>query len=615
MTNVYLRPQDVGLGHAQKVLGFLNAVETAEAFARAVGILGELDVGVRVAQRILDRRQELGGFSHLQQLVEVPLVGPERFTEIVLTLSGASAPQSMKGGVQTTVTGLLEEITRMREELNSLQAIVGAQEKLSLRALQIQPFLGQPTNLIATVGSSDRATPRRATRITMTTTWGRLRNTSGRDSQEGSSITIRTGADASAKVLLLPPTSEQLPDIHQSILELALQSLNPNATTPRGTEEGLRELAHQYKLEANQQLRNAMDIYFRDFGKPLFETVNAQDYLYSWPIIEATIFAYVADDVDDAEGQTAVKATALLPLKIKNWLGAWLQTYLTQSKAGSTLESDFNDVGIYGGDFGVVINRFHTQISNYLNNQRGLVGEYIGQKLTQTSIRNFLNTNLGKLSREVQVELSPVLDVTSRTLASAGTSVLASFGQARENLRKEIATNVSRIENDGLGPLASQMDGLTTKVGTLDVRVGTVATRVTAVDTKVGKLDTRVGAVDTRVTAVDTKIGKLDTRVGRVDDRFTVVDNRVGTLDRQVNKKIDTKVSATQLTALETNLNKSLRTKATTTQLKTLETNLNKSLRTKASTTQLKQLETGINRQFRTIGQTPNPESGTAHRQ
>lgn len=82
----YIKPEDVSLQEAQNVLDFLNAARSAEEIAQAVEIPDERDVGIGVAQRILDRRQVLGGFSNLQQVADVPQVGPERFTEIVVTL-------------------------------------------------------------------------------------------------------------------------------------------------------------------------------------------------------------------------------------------------------------------------------------------------------------------------------------------------------------------------------------------------------------------------------------------------------------------------------------------------------------------------------------------------
>src|SRR5215210_4366084 len=84
---IYLEPRDVTAGDAQKVLDFLNAAATADDIASAVEFPDELDVGVRVGARILARRAQLGRFTSLQQVADVPQVGPERFTEIVVALA------------------------------------------------------------------------------------------------------------------------------------------------------------------------------------------------------------------------------------------------------------------------------------------------------------------------------------------------------------------------------------------------------------------------------------------------------------------------------------------------------------------------------------------------
>jgi len=84
----YIKPEDVSPEDAQKVLHFLNSAKSAEEIDQAVEIPGERDVGIRVGQHILDRRKELGKFTTVQQVADVQQVGPERFTEIVTTLSG-----------------------------------------------------------------------------------------------------------------------------------------------------------------------------------------------------------------------------------------------------------------------------------------------------------------------------------------------------------------------------------------------------------------------------------------------------------------------------------------------------------------------------------------------
>lgn len=71
---------------AKRVLKFLNTAKTADEIASAVEIPGERDVGLGVARNILVRRKQLGGFTSLKQVADVPQVGPERFNEIVNTL-------------------------------------------------------------------------------------------------------------------------------------------------------------------------------------------------------------------------------------------------------------------------------------------------------------------------------------------------------------------------------------------------------------------------------------------------------------------------------------------------------------------------------------------------
>ena len=70
-----IRPEDVPEREATQILEFLNAVETPEEIAEIVEVPGERDVGIGVAQNILDRRQELGGFDNLAQVAHHCEVG------------------------------------------------------------------------------------------------------------------------------------------------------------------------------------------------------------------------------------------------------------------------------------------------------------------------------------------------------------------------------------------------------------------------------------------------------------------------------------------------------------------------------------------------------------
>lgn len=66
-----------------KVLAFLNAAKSAEEIVGAVMMLsGKKDISVRVARKILERQEQLGGFKDIRQVRAVRGVGRKRFASI-----------------------------------------------------------------------------------------------------------------------------------------------------------------------------------------------------------------------------------------------------------------------------------------------------------------------------------------------------------------------------------------------------------------------------------------------------------------------------------------------------------------------------------------------------
>src|SRR3954471_21177990 len=129
MAEHYLLPEDVSPEHARQVLDFLNQAASAEIIAEAVEIPRERDVGIRVAQRIINRRNELNGFRTLDELYAVPYVGPERFTEIVVSLSGARPP---RGDSRSSAA----EIADLRGSIETLRAMFQPPVQALLWSLQ-----------------------------------------------------------------------------------------------------------------------------------------------------------------------------------------------------------------------------------------------------------------------------------------------------------------------------------------------------------------------------------------------------------------------------------------------------------------------------------------------
>lgn len=91
-------------GASKKVLSFLNAAQSAEEIAGAIEIKGERDIGIKVAESLLDRRARLGGFHNLSQVAATPLVGEVRFSQIVNALEArkeSATTHIIEGQVRT----------------------------------------------------------------------------------------------------------------------------------------------------------------------------------------------------------------------------------------------------------------------------------------------------------------------------------------------------------------------------------------------------------------------------------------------------------------------------------------------------------------------------------
>jgi hypothetical protein len=520
----YLRPEDIRPEHARQVLDFLNSAQTAEQIAAAVEIPGELDVGIRLSQRLLDRRGQLGTFTSLQQVADVPLIGPERFTEIVTALSDARLPTE----------DLRAEIRELKEQVRSLQAALGQQPgvapKVTVRALQEEPFLGQAVNLVVTAIEAGGKRPRVGAPLTLFTTFGRLRAADGLISQDGNAVTVRTDGNGVARAMLLPPVSEDIPSVQQDTLEVILRLLDPDAPTPRETEEGLREIARRYRLDGNLELRRAIDVYFRDFGRGLMETLNVRDYLLAWTYLDSTVLAYARDD----SGSTAVDATAALTIRTKNWLAPWLETIEDLARSESRLDQDLARAKV-AGETGALLGGVYDGVKDFVSAQRGLVGGYVGQRIAESSLRDFLQSGIEDLPREKQLAIFPSLDAASHTIAAADASVLGAVGETRVELRQELDTKIEDVETRNL------------KV--LDTRVGDLQTQL---NSKVGnaELDDLRVELNDRIDRLPTR--DLDLLIARMDQLQTQLDVKVDntTLTEALHGKADVGEIATLRTDL-----------------------------------------------------------------
>ena len=85
---IYSGPKNVALEKASKIINRLNSLNTADDVVNVVTTYaGQRVLGNRVAQRILDRKKELGRFEDLKQVEYVGGVGIKKFTTLIYALA------------------------------------------------------------------------------------------------------------------------------------------------------------------------------------------------------------------------------------------------------------------------------------------------------------------------------------------------------------------------------------------------------------------------------------------------------------------------------------------------------------------------------------------------
>lgn len=90
--------EEISESEIKNILNALNSVKSAEELAEIVEIPGKPDVGVKIAEDILEYRLKKGFFTNLKQIREIPNVGPKRFSYILDSLRAYQKPVEIKIG-------------------------------------------------------------------------------------------------------------------------------------------------------------------------------------------------------------------------------------------------------------------------------------------------------------------------------------------------------------------------------------------------------------------------------------------------------------------------------------------------------------------------------------
>lgn len=560
------RPDEVPPQVARRVLCFLNAVETPEELAAAVEIPGETDIGVRLARRVLARRDELGGFAALEQVADVPLIGPERFGELVRALGECRLARALEAGAAgegAVGPELRAEVARLRGLVEGLAQALGRGDRLTLRAVAARPYFGQRVTVAARLTDATGREPRLDAPVTFVAAWGRLRSEGGLTPQAGDTVTARTGADGTARVTLLPPAAEDLTSEQEQALEALLSALDPAAGAPSAAAAGLREMARQYRWDAGVRFREAVDVYVRHFRSALLDTVNRWDVASVWPLTQATVLAFAAGD--GAEGGE-VRASAALTLRQRNWLPAFVEACDDLAREQSTLGADLRDAAGQAADRGRFLGEVHGRVQEFLEKQRGFLGERVGRRLAEAELSRFATEDLADLPLAAQVELFPALRSTAGAVAAAGGRLVAALGQTRRDLGKEIDQKVGQVDPGALAGLGDRLGALEGQLGAKADLPALSAFRAEVESRFDAKVDQMV--FDDYRRAVD---GRLDLKAGVSD--LAALDRKLASqreadaaalegLRREVQAQLQAKADATTLAAFQRDVDARLAAKA-----------------------------------------------------
>jgi DNA uptake protein ComE-like DNA-binding protein len=395
-----------------RILAVLNAARSAAELAATIELDDEPDIGLRLAQRLLARRAELGGaFTTLAQVDETPEIGVVRFTRIVRALA-PTVPSAQDVPLEVVVADLKEAV-----ELLSRPPRVAVGERASGR------YLGQPATLVATVYGRDGRLAGDAV-VTLSTNWGVLAAADGYTLQRSTAVVVRTAADGTIEIQLEPPTSEDLRGGAQLAVELALDGLDPQAPTPEAVAPQLREIARDYRWEVNDDLRAGIDVYFRDFHQHLLDRVNYLDELQAWTYVDAVVTANLLA----ADG--GVEAAASVLVRFKDWLGPWLQEHVALANEESGLAADLARA-VHSADSDELLTRVHIKAGREATTHVGVVGGIVGRRIVDDALGEFLTTHIDELPVGERVKVFPALRSARATVRSAGAPVFDAFARTR----------------------------------------------------------------------------------------------------------------------------------------------------------------------------------------
>ncbi len=561
MAGPFLLPGDVDAASARLVLQFLNGVSSAKALSDAVEIAGELDVGEGVALRILRQRDQLGGFTTLDQLYAVPYVGPERFTEIVTALSGQRPPGAVAGNASAELTAaLLAQLSELQREVQQLRAALQPQLRLRIWSLQETIWLGQTANVLLQL-TDDAGRPLPDQQLVLTTHWGQLQTQAG--ATPGPAVVLRTDEFGLAQLRLTMRTQAALSAAHRLALERAVVRLPLEAPWPAAAVQAIDDLVANYRAPGSFELREAIDVLFREHAASLQAAEHRGDRLAHWDVLPVALVGYVQTE-SGARGADTL-AVGSHTLIVRDWLGAFLARFEATAANDGRLETELKRAGTRQGDARTYLNDALISVQAFVNTERGELGKSIRNRVAQVELQRFGQSVVAELPVNQQVDVLAGLQSASKTIGDGGLVLFTAVESARKDGGLKLSdadlsavldrvtlleqTGVTETRLQGLRTeLLRESDARTTeRISTLETnvsrRLDEKADRRALLDLSntVGQLDSRLLQLDSRVLGIDRNVETVNGNVAglrtRVDSTLQNVGTRLDGIDLRLERR------------------------------------------------------------------------------
>lgn len=592
MATVTLEPGDLTPAQAARVLTLLNAAASAQALAEAIEIPGELDIGVRLAQRLLDARAALGGrFTELAQVRAVRLIGAERFTEICAAALGLDPRRWITqignfSDQQAQIEARLARLSTLAE--SAAAAREGA--RVDLVASPQPLWLGQALELrVLCTDAAGRPLPGR--RVTVTTSLGVLEAAFGFAVTRAAGITVRTGADGSARLDLRLTPPDGLGAEQQALLEGELDALDPQADSAADLGPALFALAQRYTAERAGTLRAALDLYARQYKGVFVDRLNFGGAGVAFPVETSVLRA----DLHPADGAASL-AHAVLAAQHRNWVGAWLDALAEYVASQAALDAALAGAGQRGNTGQRLVDDIVAEAQVFVARQPGIAAQWAAQRRVDGAMQRYLARQTEQLDLPTRLTLHAQLAGAAAQITPDSIGTLAAVAQAKSELgarieqvggvsgaladeirgiRSEVATRADEVSRNAAGvaeqarqvqadraavsadraAVAADRQRVDTRTAEFDSRYATFTTQYDdfnsryegfTVDygrfqtdyaqfsTDAGQFRTEFSNLNTRVTVAEAGIGGLQTRTTTLDQQVGTLNTRTGALDQRV---------------------------------------------------------------------------------